>query len=63
MSDEPFGRQLKPVIVTLSGGDEVDRLYWKRRLRGWLEHQPCVTDGFTSFDTDGFRIYPDANND
>lgn len=62
--DEPFGRQLLPVTVSITGGHDEDRSYWQQRLTAWLNHQPCVT---SSVDVPGpvraFRIHPDANND
>lgn len=64
MSSEPFGRQLLPVKVEVTGGEKVDREHWAGRLRSWLNNQPCaVNHTTTKVDTEAFMIYPDANND
>lgn len=62
--DEPFGRQLQPVRVVISGGEKIDRSYWAGKLRAMLNHQSCDTNHLlNSVDTEAFTIYPDANND
>lgn len=58
-----FGRQLQPVMVTIEGGEQVDREYWLGRLRAYLEHQPCVTNVVGVGEKSMFAIHPDANND
>lgn len=62
--DEPFGRQLQPVRVVITGGEQIDREHWAQRIRGWLENQPCCTNHLAaSVNAVAFTIYPDANND
>lgn len=61
--DEPFGRQPKPVKVTLEG-DPIDIAFWMRHLirvaqyKGDQIHLP-----FMPRDKDSFTIYPRAVND
>lgn len=63
MTDEPFGRQLKRVNVSITGGDPEDRAYWANKITGYLNHQPCVTFRGTSDTWEYIDISPDANND
>lgn len=64
MSDEPFGRQPKPVKVTLHG-DREDVLYWFYQLRNRAEFKGDVAQSDTTkdFNTVGFTIYPRAVNE
>lgn len=59
MSDEPFGRQPKPVTVTLDG-DVIDIQYWMRQLMGRAEFKGDTAQKITP---STFRIYPRAVND
>lgn len=62
MENKPFGRQLKPVTVTFSDGEQIDRDHWMQKLAGYLLHQPCsCAPGYDH--RNSFTIYPDANND
>lgn len=64
MAEMDFGRQLLPVMVTITGGELEDRDYWRGRLVAFLEHQSCVIQlQPTLEDKRAFKIYPDANND
>lgn len=65
MSNEPFGRQLQPVRVTIESGEEIDRQYWAARIRSILDNQcSCCTNQIaTTRAVEAFTIYPDANND
>lgn len=64
MSDEPFGRQLRPVRVTIALGDVIDREHWARSIKGYLNNQPCSLNHYpTTKEVVSFTIYPDANND
>lgn len=68
MTDEPFGRQPKPVKVVLSGDDAQDVLYWTRRLYRFAEHNGAdiqLGNGHhtTTSSTKEFTIYPRAVND
>lgn len=64
MNDEPFGRQLKPVVVNITGGDSEDRDYWTDKICRYLYNQPCLIDPIKLTGTArAFRINPDANND
>lgn len=58
-----FGRQLKHVDVTVTGGDPEDRAHWAQLINRWLQHQPCVTFRGTSDKEEIIHISPDANND
>lgn len=61
--NEPFGRQLKPVTVTISGGDPEDRDYWQSNINSYLQHRPCVTLLAKTASNVSIGIFPDANND
>lgn len=63
MNDEPFGRQLKPVHVIITGGDPEDHAHWANKIVGYLNNQPCVTHRGTDGTKELIRIHPDANND
>lgn len=63
MSDEPFGRQLRPVKIEISGGEDIDQRHWAGRLTAWLNHQPCATMRHREPNKEVVMIYPDANND
>lgn len=63
MTDEPFGRQPKPVDVTITGGDRVDREMWRNRISGFLRHQPCAILFGSSEQEEIIAISPDAIND
>lgn len=58
-----LGRQLKPVMVIIEGGDQIDREHWYSRIRSFLSHQPCNTNLTGAGEKVMFAIYPDANND
>lgn len=64
MSDKPFGRQPKPIKVTLHG-DREDIIYWLRELKHKAEFKGDVTQDDTTRDlnTVGFTIYPRAVNE
>lgn len=57
--NEPFGRQPKPVLVTLSG-DLEDVQYWKRELMRRAEFKGDLVQGLGA---GMFKIYPRAVND
>lgn len=59
MSDEPFGRQPKPVRITMEG-EAVDVAYWKQRLMRAAEFKGDMTQ---NQGLDIFVIYPRAVND
>lgn len=64
MSEMNFPRQLLPVMVTITGGELVDRDYWRGRLLACLEYQSCMTQLHATLDDKrAFTLYPDANND
>lgn len=65
MPSEPFGRQLRPVRVTITDGEEIDRSYWAGRIRTFLNNScSCCTNQIaTTRAVEAFTIYPDANND
>lgn len=60
MTDEPFGRQPKPVTVLFSG-EPIDVEFWKRELarRAEFKGDTVQQSGFGH----GFVIYPRAVND
>ncbi len=57
--DEPFGRQPKPVTVTLEGED-VDVKYWIQLLMRYASNSG---DNIERPNQYSFRIYPRAVND
>jgi len=60
MTNEPFGRQPKPVIVTIDG-EQVDVFYWLGKLGSYSEFK-----GDSVIHESGknrFHIYPRAVND
>lgn len=63
---EPFGRQPRPVTVTLSGEKE-DVEYWRRELKRRAEFKGDMTQDFAPALAPGapvgFTIYPRAVND
>lgn len=58
-SDEPFGRQPKPVTITIRG-DDIDVEYWMREIMRRAEHAGDIA---TKTDDGRFVIYPRAVND
>jgi len=65
MSDEPFGRQPKPVTVRFEGEPE-DVSYWLGQLARRAEFKGDVVHRYVKggrFLHDGFTIYPRAVND
>lgn len=56
-------RQLKPVTVTISGGDLEDRHWWATKLNSWLQFQPCETHLGATKEEKMIVIYPTAVND
>ena len=59
MTDEPFGRQPKPVSVFFEG-ELVDIEYWINYLKRCAEFKGDNTD---LVGKSGFKIYPRAVND
>lgn len=57
--DEPFGRQPKPVTVTIVGAYE-DAVYYMQLLRRYAESHGDNAERLSDF---AFRIYPRAVND
>lgn len=70
MSDEPFGRQPRPVTVSIHG-EQADVDYWYRELARRSQFKGDNVEGFTSRytifhenpHTSGFTIFPRAVND
>lgn len=65
MTDEPFGRQPKPVTITITDGDQVDRDYWQHLIIRAAENVGADTNELPLVTTpmSTFRIYPRAVND
>lgn len=68
MTDEPFGRQPKPVKVTITGENAADVLDWIRHLSRAAEYkgdnvQMGTGHHYLSESTKEFTIYPRAVND
>jgi len=59
MTDEPFGRQLKPVLVSLRGEPQ-DINYWIMKLKTAAEFKGDAT---MYHPPNEFTIYPRAVND
>jgi hypothetical protein len=63
VSDEPFGRQPKPVRVIIAGTDPIDVSFWKRELMRLAQYKgDDVEEGGTDY-SNAFMIYPRAVND
>lgn len=60
MSDEPFGRQPKPVTVTVAEGEHEDIVNFTNALMSFAEHR---YDLVVRNSPNSFRIYPRAVND
>jgi hypothetical protein len=63
LTPSPFGRQLDPVTVIVTGGLQADRVHWRNKINAYLSNQACVTNTFSIGDTEIIRVHPDANND
>lgn len=64
MTDEPFGRQPKPVTIIITDGDQVDRDYWQRVIIRAGKNVGADTNEFpVSPSMNIFCIYPRAVND
>ena len=63
MTDEPFGRQPKPTIVTITSGDFIDRHQMATRLYRHLVNQIDLVERSSSEDSEIIRCYPRAVND
>lgn len=59
MSDEPFGRQPKPVQVTLTG-EAVDVAFWRQHIKRACEYKGDLVEQWPS---GHLTIYPRAIND
>lgn len=59
MTDEPFGRQPKPVTVTIEGEPE-DVCYWYRQLMRRAEFKGDLA---IAYNANSFTIHPRAVND
>lgn len=65
MSDEPFGRQPRPVTISIAGTDDRDILEWERRLRKGCEYKGDMVSESRRVRNQSaeFTIYPRAVND
>lgn len=65
MTHEPFGRQPRPVTITISGTDDRDILEWVRRLKKGCEYKGDDTSQTRHVKNVSaeFTIYPRAVND
>lgn len=65
MTDEPFGRQPKPVTITVVGTNDRDILEWIRRLKKGCEYKGDDTSDTRHIPNKSaeFTIYPRAVND
>jgi hypothetical protein len=65
MSDEPFGRQPRPVTITISGTDDRDIEPWVTRLKRGCEYKGDDTSQVRRVKNVSaeFTIYPRAVND
>jgi hypothetical protein len=64
---EPFGRQSKPVMITITGEDPIDVAYWANELKRRSEFKgDLVQDAYEPtpcHQARCFKIYPRAVND
>jgi len=65
MSDEPFGRQPRPVTIRIDGTDQRDIDYWARLFMKGAEHKGDSVSGRSGIRDKHceFTIYPRAVND
>jgi hypothetical protein len=63
MTDEPFGRQPKPVSITITGGDPIDRSQMSAMLSRWLVHRIDLIQNYTTPEGEIINCYPGAVND
>ncbi len=59
-SEMTFGRQPKPVTITITGDDDIDVAYWLKRFVQVAKSGGNDARKFNGF---CFRIYPRAVND
>lgn len=63
MTDEPFGRQPKPTVITVTGGDDIDRQNMAIMLHRYLMNQIDLVERSGSPLAQTIRCYPRAVND
>lgn len=63
MSDEPFGRQPLPTIVTITGGDDIDRQQMAADLYRYLNGRIDLVERSGRPNEQIIRCYPRAVND
>lgn len=63
MTDEPFERQPKPTIVTITGGDDIDRQQMASIIHRYLVNQIDLVETSGRPNEQIIRCYPRAVND
>ena len=63
MTNEPFGRQPKPTIVTITGGDDIDRQQMASDLYRYLNGRIDLVEQSGQPNAQIIRCYPRAVND
>lgn len=60
--DWPFGRQGKPTVITITGGERIDRDEMFHKLNRWFLHESGSVDFSIEADSVTLRYYPNAVN-
>jgi hypothetical protein len=60
---KPFGRQAKPTIITITGGDDIDRQQMAADLHRYLTGRIDLVERSGNPNAQIIRCYPRAVND
>jgi hypothetical protein len=63
MSNEPFGRQGKPVVISITEGEPVDRYDMFTKIQRWMLHDSGDLDFEYTKDAIKLHYFPRAVND
>ncbi len=63
MNDEPFGRQPQPFIVTITGGEAIDRDTAAHNIAAFLDRYIDIVERSHRVNEEIIRCYPRAVND
>lgn len=62
-NEEMFGRQPKPTVVTITGGDDIDRQQMAATIHRYLSNQIDIVERSSRANEQIIRCYPRAVND